>query len=381
MTRDANARNTLEHGFLLLLVIVATIAFAWLISPFVGAILWSVIVAILFAPLNARFLRARPTRRNLAALITFLVIVAVVIIPAMLLGAALLSEASSAYARVQTGEIDLGRSFVEAVRHLPQFARHWLSDLGLTDFDAVQTKISQGIANSYQTLAGQAFTVGQSALGFALSLGVMLYLTFFLLRDGAALITKIEHCLPLAIQQRRALVARFVAVVRATIKGSVIVALLQGVIGGLVFWSLGIGGALLWGAAMGIFSLFPAVGTAFVWVPVALYLLATGDIWQAVALSLCGFLIISSVDNVVRPILVGRDTRMPDYVVLITTLGGFEMIGFNGFVIGPVIAALFVAVWEIFANAPVTDFPPDIENPGTPGKAPITRTIPPPPGP
>ena len=121
------------------------------------------IVAILFAPLNARLLRARPTRRNLAALITFLVIVAVVIIPAMLLGAALLSEASSAYARVQTGEIDLGRSFVEAVRHLPQFAQHWLSDLGLTDFDTVQTKISQGIANSYQTLAGQAFTVGQSA--------------------------------------------------------------------------------------------------------------------------------------------------------------------------------------------------------------------------
>ena len=209
----------------------------------------------------------------------------------------------------------------------------------------------------------------------------MLYLTFFLLRDGAALITKIEHCLPLAIQQRRALVARFVAVVRATIKGSVIVALLQGVIGGLVFWGVGIGGALLWGAAMGIFSLFPAVGTAFVWVPVALYLLATGDIWQAVALFLCGFLIISSVDNVVRPILVGRDTRMPDYVVLITTLGGFEMIGFNGFVIGPVIAALFMAVWEIFANAPGTDFPPDIENPGTPGTAPATPNIPPPPRP
>ena len=126
----ANARNTLEHGFLLLLVIVSTIAFSWLISPFVGAILWSVIAAILFAPLNMRLLRAKPMRRNLAALITLLVIVALVIIPAMLLGAALLNEASSAYARVQTGDIDLGRSFIEAERHLPQFARHWLSDLG-----------------------------------------------------------------------------------------------------------------------------------------------------------------------------------------------------------------------------------------------------------
>ena len=127
-------------------------------------------------------------------------------------------------------------------------------------FDTVRTKISQGISNSYQTLAGQALTVGQSALGFALSLGVMLYLTFFLLRDGNVLITKIEHCLPLAIEQRRPLVARFVDVVRATIKGSVIVAVLQGVIGGLVFWALGIGGALLWGAAMGIFDCFQQSG-------------------------------------------------------------------------------------------------------------------------
>ncbi|HEY7976558.1 MAG TPA: AI-2E family transporter [Rhizomicrobium sp.] len=351
---------------------VATIAFAWLIGPFVGAVLWSVIVAILFAPLNARLLRARPGRRNFAALITFLVIVALVIIPAMLLGAALLSEASSTYARLQSGEIDLSRVFIEAERHLPQFARHWLSVVGLSDFDTVRSKISQGIANSYQTLAGQAFIVGQSALGFVLSLGVMLYLTFFLLRDGETLITQIERCLPLAIEQRRALVARFVAVVRATIKGSVIVAIIQGVIGGLVFWSLGIRGALLWGVAMGIFSLFPAVGTAFIWFPVALYLLATGYIWQAVALFLCGILIISSVDNLVRPILVGHEARMPDYVVLITTLGGFEMTGFNGFVIGPVIAALFVAVWEIFAYAPGAGSPRGIEIAGPPETAPAT---------
>jgi predicted PurR-regulated permease PerM len=268
----------------------------------------------------------------------------------MLLGAVLLSQATITYGRIQTGEIDLGRAFVEAERHLPAVAQSWLADLGLTDFAAVQARISLGVASSFRTLASQAFNAGQSAFAFFLSLGVMLYLTFFLIRDGNTLIVTVERCLPLPAEQRRLLVARFVAVVRATIKGSIIVAILQGLIGGLVFWFLGIGGALLWGVAMAVFSLFPAIGTGLIWVPVTIYLFATGDIWQGVALFLCGFFIISSVDNILRPILVGHDARMPDYVVLIATLGGFELMGFNGFVIGPVIAALFIAVWEIFGG-------------------------------
>lgn len=352
MTMQSIARNNLEHGFLLLLLVAATIAFAWLVGPFVGAILWGVIATILFAPLNARLRRAMPQRRGLAALITLMVIVAVVIVPAMLLSAALISEASAVYGRFQSGDIDPGRIFVVVERQLPEVVRRWLAELGLTDFDALKTRIGQGVASSFQSLAEQAFNIGQSAFGFFLSLGVMLYLAFFLLRDGDAIIVKIERCLPLAVKQRGLLIDRFVTVVRATIKGSVIVALLQGLIGGIVFWSLGIGGALLWGVAMAIFSLFPAIGTAFIWVPVTAYLLSTGNIGQAVALFLCGFFIISSVDNIVRPILVGRDARMPDYIVLIATLGGFSLMGFNGFVIGPVIAALFMAVWEIFADTP-----------------------------
>ena len=157
--------------------------------------------------------------------------------------------------------------------------------------------------------------------------------------------------MPLTGTQRSILEAKFVAVIRATIKGSLIVAILQGTTGGIVFWTLGMPGALLWGVAMGVFSLFPAIGTAMIWAPVTLYLFATGAIWQGIVLGASGLFIISSVDNIVRPILVGRDARMPDYVVLIATLGGFELMGFNGFVVGPVIAALFMAVWDIFGDA------------------------------
>ena len=346
---------SLARAFLLLLVTCATLAFVWLIAPFSGAILWAVIAAVMFEPLNARAMRAMPARRSGAALVTLLVIVMVVVVPAMLLAGALLREATTVYARIRSGEIDFGRLFVETKGHLPDWVRSWLADVGLGDVSGLRTKLGEGFANSFQMVAGQVFTIGQGTFGFSLALGVMLSLTFFLLRDGHAIAARIERAIPLTINQRAVLIAKFVTVIRATIKGGLIVAILQGTTGGLVFWAIGIPGALLWGVAMGVFSLFPAIGTGMIWVSVAVYLLITGAVWQALVLAGCGFFIISSVDNIVRPILVGRDARMPDYVVLIATLGGFELMGFNGFVIGPVIAALFMAVWEIFGDAQPAD--------------------------
>lgn len=360
MSESVLSPTVLARITLVALVAIATLAFVWLIAPFSGAILWAVIAAVLFEPLNARVLGAMPRRRGSAAFATLLVIVIVVVVPAMLLAAALLREATAFYARIRTGDIDLGRLFMETQGHLPGWARSWLADIGLGDMGGLRTKLGQGFASSFQIVAGKVLNIGQGTFAFFLALGVMLYLTFFLLRDGHALAARIERAIPLPPDQRAVLIAKFVAVIRATIKGSLIVAILQGATGGLVFWAIGIPGALLWGVAMGVFSLFPAVGTGLIWVPVTFYLLATGAIWQAVVLGACGFFIISSVDNVVRPILVGRDARMPDYVVLIATLGGFELMGFNGFVVGPVIAALFMAVWEIFGNTqpPASDIVP-----------------------
>jgi predicted PurR-regulated permease PerM len=349
MMTSSSSGLTLARFFLLALVLVATLGFLWLITPFSGAILWAIIAAILFEPFNARVLAAMPQRRNGAALLTLLVIICVVVVPAIALGIALINEATVFYSHLRTGEIDLGRLFAEAQAHLPGWARSWLTDIGLGDVGSLRAKLSAGFANSFQTVAAQILSFSQGAFGFFLALSVMLYLTFFLLRDGHATAARITSSIPLMPDQRDALIAKFVAVIRATIKGSLIVAILQGAIGGLIFWALDIPGALLWGVAMGVFSLFPAIGTGLVWVPVTLYLLATGALWQAAVLGACGFFIISSVDNIVRPILVGRDTRMPDYVVLIATLGGFEVMGFNGFVLGPVIAAVFIAAWDILS--------------------------------
>ena len=215
-------------------------------------------------------------------------------------------------------------------------------------------------AQGSQIVAGQALTIGQNTFDFLVSFFVMLYLLFFLLRDGATLSSMVRNAVPLAKPHTHFLLNKFTTVIRATIKGNVAVAVAQGTIGGLAFWFLGVQGALLWAVLMAFLSLLPAVGAALIWGPVALYFLATGHIWQGAVLIFVGVFVIGLVDNILRPLLVGKDTKMPDYVVLISTLGGMALFGLNGFVIGPVIAALFMAAWSLFV---ASDEPGDPKSP------------------
>ena len=215
----------------------------------------------------------------------------------------------------------------------------------------MQERLSDALKKGSQFLAAQALSIGQGAADFVLGLLVMLYLLFFLLRDGSALSKRIQDAISLPPEQERDLFRKFTAVIRATIKGSILVAALQGALGGLIFWVLGLHAPVLWGVVMGLLALLPAVGAALIWLPAAIYLLATGFIWQGVVLLMFGALVIGLVDNILRPLLVGKDTKMPDYVVLISTLGGLATFELNGFVIGPVIAAMFIAAWDIFSES------------------------------
>jgi predicted PurR-regulated permease PerM len=262
----------------------------------------------------------------------------------------LLEEGLGMYQRVQSGELNPARYVHSVFSALPPWLTGVLDRLGLTSLADVQERFSAGIGRSMQFFAGQAVNVGQNTLEFVVSFFVMLYLLFFLLRDGGMLRARAGRAIPLRPELQRDLAVRFATVIRATIKGNVVVAIVQGALGGLAFWVLGISGALLWGVLMAFLSLLPAVGTALVWIPVAIYLLASGELWQGLALIAFGTLVIGLVDNVLRPVLVGKDTKMPDFVVLLSTLGGMAVFGFNGFVIGPVIAAMFIAIWETFAD-------------------------------
>ena len=339
-----------EWGFLITLLVIVSLAFAVLVEPFFGAIVWGVVVAVLFRPVYERLLGLLPGRSNLVAAITLVLILLLVVVPTILLGIALAQEAASIYLRIQAGDIDFGAVFEAFERSLPDWIRVQLAAYGYNDFAGIRAEIEQSISAILEFLVTRLLSVGQGAFEFLLGLGVMMYLTFFLLRDGRALAERIEQIIPLGEAKRQILMEKFLIVIRATIKGSLIIAILQGSLGGLVFWALDIRGALLWAVLMGIFSLIPAIGTGFVWVPVAVFLIITGAVWQGIVLILCGVFLISMVDNIVRPILVGRDTRMPDYVVLISTLGGLQLFGINGIVIGPLVAALFIAIWGIFSE-------------------------------
>ncbi len=332
-------------------VIVASLAMAWIASPFFGAILWALVASILFAPVKGSIALRMPNRKNSAAALTLLLLIAVVIIPAAILGSLMIDEAVRTYAQIESRQINFGKVVRDVQDAIPPSVISTLDRFGFGDFNALQEKLSSVITSGLRLATTQAVNIGQSAFSFAMGLGIMLYLTFFLLRDGRQLTRKISDVMPLHADKKAALFTKFTTVIRATIKGSIVVAIVQGVLGGIIFALLDIRAALLWGVVMGFLSLVPAIGTGLIWLPVAIYLLVTGAVWQGVVLMLCGFFVISMVDNVLRPILVGADTRMPDYVVLISTLGGLSAMGINGFIVGPVIAAMFIAAWEIFAES------------------------------
>ena len=345
----------LEDRVLVGFVIVATLAMAWVSWPFFGAILWALVVAIAFAPLHDRLLLRFPNRKNTIALLSLLLVITLVIVPTFVVGSLLVEEALNTYQLLQSKQIDLGKAMREIQDAVPLGWRTYAERYFTTDIEELQSKLSSFLTSGLQLIAGQAVNIGQRAFSFAMSLGVMLYLTFFLLRDGRFMSRRIGELVPLRPEQRTSLFSKFTTVIRATVKGSVIVAIVQGVLGGVIFEVLDIRAPLLWGVVMGLLALIPAVGTGLVWAPVGIYLLATGSTTEGVVLLLCGFFIISMVDNVMRPILVGQDTRMPDYVVMISTLGGLSVMGINGLIVGPVIAAMFVAAWEIFGESRAAD--------------------------
>ncbi|WP_288459181.1 AI-2E family transporter [uncultured Sphingomonas sp.] len=343
-------QRRLETGGFLLFLALITIGLATIVSGFAGALLWATLAAILFQSLFRWLLPRVGGRRNTAAALTLLIITVAVVVPAFLLGSLILDQAIGVYAKVRSGQIDFGEYFRQIRDALPVRLRTALDNAGFGTFERAQAQVSELASNSVQTLANQALSIGRNTLSFLLALGVGLYATFFLLRDGDRLGPQVRDALPVERGVAARLVDKFVAVVRATIKGSVIVALVQGALGAITFWIVGVPAALLWGLLMAVAALLPAIGPGLVWGPVAIYLLATGGVWQGAVVIASGVLVIGLADNILRPILVGRDTGIPDWVVLVTTLGGIEMFGLSGIVVGPLVAALFITGWQILTE-------------------------------
>ncbi len=347
MSNEPQYQHLRQNTFLLLLASV-TLAFFGLIWDFLLAGFWAVALAIIFNNWLKAFNKRLPTSPNLAALFTLCLILLVVVIPLIFVALALVGQSQEMYREIQAGDYNINQMTDLVLENIPYF------ESLLTNFNInvnnFRDQISNSAAELLQVIGSQALTYTQNFLNLMVQFFLMLYLLFFFLRDGKTLVQAIGDAFPLGEEVEMTLMNRFASVTRATLKGTLIVAMVQGAIGGVLFWAVGIKGAILWGVLMTLLALLPVGGSAIVWVPAGIILLLEGQTISAIVVFLVGSLIIGLIDNFLRPQLVGRETRMPDYLILLATLGGSAWIGLAGFILGPVLAALFITCWEIMAS-------------------------------
>jgi predicted PurR-regulated permease PerM len=337
--------TNIERAFFVTLLLVVTLAFFWLIRSFMQPIFWAVALGIVVYPLHARLQRRLHGRKALAACISVVIVVIVVILPLIGLGAAVANEGAALYERLQTGGLGVDGIFSQVQQRVPQVTA-LIERVGV-DPARLEEQAQAAAVTVSRAIAERALSIGSGTLRGTIFFFLMLYLLFFFLRDGPRILDALVRALPLGDQRERHLFGRFAEVSRATIKGTLVVGLVQGTIGGIAFAVLGIGAPVLWGTVMALLSILPVVGTALVWLPAAIFLIVSGQIVGGIALILVGVFVIGLTDNLLRPILVGRDTQLPDYVILLSTLGGLAGFGLAGIVIGPTIAAFFLSVWQM----------------------------------
>jgi predicted PurR-regulated permease PerM len=342
----------LQRRFLLLLALIITIGFYQVVEPFIISALMAAILAGMTYPFYRWLVKKSRGRERISAALTVLAILLLIIGPAiffvgMLANEALkVSESVGPWVQAQAGNpgsIEL--RFGTWARNLPA-----VGDL-IPAREIILGKLGEiaGLIGGF--LVSGLASATRGTVNFILQLCIMLYANYFFLLSGKKALAKIMYLVPLESDQENRLVSRFVSVARATLKGTLVIGIIQGGLAGLAFAVVGIDGAIFWGTIMAVLSIIPAVGAALVWIPAVVYLLATGQVLAGVGLLLWCGIVVGSSDNILRPLLVGKDTKMPDLLVLLSTLGGIGVYGVLGVIIGPIIAALFLTVWELYGEA------------------------------
>ncbi len=341
--------RTVNQAVVVLLVALISAIFLAMVRHFLMALLLAGIFSALARPVYRRIQRWCGQRSSLASALTLLLMVLVVLLPlTALLGivtAQAIKVGQSATPWVQQ-QIHQPGAFSEMLRHLPFYDQ--ASELILPYHETLLRKAGELVGSLSQFLIGGLRSATLGTANFLFMLFVLLYTMFFFLIDGDRLLAKILYYLPLEDRDERRMLDKFTSVTRATLKGTAVIGLLQGTLAGTAFWAVGIPSAVFWGTVMAVLSIIPGIGTGLVWAPAALILAASGNWIKAAGLAaFCG-LVVGSVDNFLRPRLVGKDTQMHELMILFSTLGGIAMFGVLGVIIGPIIAALFVTVWEIY---------------------------------
>jgi predicted PurR-regulated permease PerM len=340
--------DTVNKSVLLLLVVFISAIFLSMIRSFLMAIFLAGIFSALARPLYKRFERWYGGRRALASLSTLVLIVMVVILP---LGALMGIVTAQAIKVGQTAtpwvqkQIAQPGEFHELLNSLPFYDK-------LAPYsETIWRKAGELIGTISQFLISSLSKVTMSAVSLLFMTFAMLYTMFFFLMDGDKLLYKILYYLPLQDRDEQRMLQKFTSVTRATLKGTAVIGILQGGLAGIAFWVVGIPSAVFWGTIMAVLSIIPGIGTALIWGPAVIILAAGGHFLKAGGLGIFCALVVGSIDNLLRPILVGKDTQMHELMIFFGTLGGIIMFGIMGMIIGPIVAALFITIWEIYGVA------------------------------
>ncbi len=336
------------HAFGITVLVLATVGMAIVLFPFWKAIFWAVVLGILFWPLRRKLVQRLNGRTAVASTLIVLVILVFVLVPVLLIAGLIADGAIAVVAQVQSGAFQPGAILETLPTRFPRLS-NIVSSVGL-DIAAIKETLGQGFVSVAEFAVSNLAQIGQGASAFAFQLFLALYVLFAVLQYGDDIYRSFFDAIPLTRHQKKKFFGSFAEMSVATIKGMVSVGIVQAILGGMIFWLLGIESAAFWGALMGLLSVVPPFGAGFIWAPAGVMMVLNGNVTGGLILLAFGAGVISMSDNVVRPIVVGRSSSVPGYLVLVTTLGGLAMFGLTGLVLGPVLASLFLSGWQLFGE-------------------------------
>ena len=326
------------------IMIFVFLLFFYLLSPFFFPIFWAAVISSIFNPLY-KLLNRKLHEPSVSATIVFLIVAVIIILPGSFVGRLLLGESMRMYESIDAGGgniEDVVKGITGAVKSNVYVARLHIDEQFWTEkFSEITRTISNYIFTNLKDLTQNTFV-------FFVQFSVMLYTLFYFIRDGEKFLGKAVRVFSLGQEREKVLYERFVETARATLKVTLIIGGIQGTLGGLIFWLTGIEGPLMWGIVMIFTAIVPVVGCSIIWAPASVIMLITGHFFKGVIILTFGVFVISMVDHFLRPILIGKDVQMHPLMVFLSTLGGLSLFGFSGFIIGPVIASLLLAIWAMY---------------------------------
>jgi predicted PurR-regulated permease PerM len=338
--------GSLKNGnipFFVLLGLV-TLLFLYLLKPFFFPIFWAAVIAGIFQPLYRRINR-RLNHPSLSTMIIFLVIAVIILLPAGIVGTLVFNESIQLYGKLSPDPKNIDRGFQDIIGVI---ANNPLADLLHIDKSVLIEKAAEVVRSVTNYIFVHLTALTQNTLGLLVQFAIMFYTLFFFVRDGEKFLRTAMRILPLGMGRERLLYNRFVVTARSTLKVTLIIGGIQGILGGIVFLITDIEGALIWGLLMIIMAVVPVVGCSIIWGPAGILMLLNGQIWEGILILASGFLVISMVDNLLRPLLIGKDVEMHPLLIFLSTLGGIILFGFSGFVIGPIITSMLLAIWDMY---------------------------------